>query len=57
MDLPSVECLEEALGGFPGALLLVSHDETFLRRLTRIRWSVERTGDPDRFELRVKNWD
>ncbi|MDD5453334.1 MAG: ATP-binding cassette domain-containing protein [Candidatus Bipolaricaulis sp.] len=42
MDLPSIECLEEALAGFPGGLLLVSHDEAFLRRLTCFRWVIER---------------
>lgn len=40
MDLPSIECLEEALAGFPGALLLVSHDERFLERLTTVRWEI-----------------
>jgi ATPase subunit of ABC transporter with duplicated ATPase domains len=32
LDLPSVERLEEALANFPGAILLVSHDEEFVRR-------------------------
>jgi ATPase subunit of ABC transporter with duplicated ATPase domains len=41
MDLPSIECLEGALEGFPGGLLLVSHDEAFLRRLTAVRWIIE----------------
>ncbi len=40
MDLPSIECLEEALAGFPGALLLVSHDERFLEQLTAVRWEI-----------------
>ncbi|MBN1825493.1 MAG: ABC-F family ATP-binding cassette domain-containing protein [Candidatus Eisenbacteria bacterium] len=56
MDLPSVECLEEALGGFPGALLLVSHDTAFLRRLTRVRWMIDRAGEPESFDLRVRAW-
>ncbi|MEN8152296.1 MAG: ATP-binding cassette domain-containing protein, partial [Planctomycetota bacterium] len=41
LDLPSLECLEETLAGFPGALLLVSHDRPFLDRLTEIEWSLE----------------
>ena len=34
LDLASVEAIEAALAGFPGALLVVSHDEAFLRGLT-----------------------
>jgi macrolide transport system ATP-binding/permease protein len=57
MDLPSVECLEEALAGFPGALLLVSHDRVFLGRLTRTRWRVEGTGDAGGdYALREEEW-
>lgn len=33
LDLASVEAIEAALAGFPGALLVVSHDEAFLRGL------------------------
>jgi ATPase subunit of ABC transporter with duplicated ATPase domains len=40
LDLPSVERLEELLGTFPGALLLVSHDETLARRATTQRWRM-----------------
>ena len=37
LDIPSIEGLEELLVGFSGALLFVTHDRTFLRRLaTRI---------------------
>ncbi|GJL40075.1 hypothetical protein AE07_04285 [Enterobacter cloacae BWH 43] len=34
LDLASVEAIEAALADFPGALLVVSHDEAFLRGLT-----------------------
>lgn len=40
LDLPSVECLENALADAECALLLVSHDWRFLRRLTRKRWDI-----------------
>jgi macrolide transport system ATP-binding/permease protein len=40
MDLPSIECLEDALRDFKGALLLVSHDYTFLKKLTNIEWRI-----------------
>lgn len=53
MDLPSIECLEEALVGCPCGLLMVSHDERFLRRLTRARWEVEPVGARGDMALRV----
>lgn len=40
LDLHSVEALERALAGYPGALLLVSHDERFLGACTSVRWSI-----------------
>lgn len=40
MDLPSIQCLEDALAGCPCGLLLVSHDPVFLGRLTDIRWEI-----------------
>lgn len=33
MDLASIECIEAALKQYNGALLVVSHDETFIRNL------------------------
>jgi ATPase subunit of ABC transporter with duplicated ATPase domains len=53
LDLPSIERLEEALRGWPGALLLVSHDDALAAAVTTVRWQVaERTvrvsrGTPD----------
>ncbi|HYK89614.1 MAG TPA: ATP-binding cassette domain-containing protein [Acidobacteriota bacterium] len=46
LDLPSIECLEKALDDCPCGLLLVSHDQQFLRRLTRTCWHIApaRTG-------------
>jgi ATPase subunit of ABC transporter with duplicated ATPase domains len=41
LDLPSVERLEVALANFPGALLLVTHDDAPARRTCRTRWSLE----------------
>jgi ATP-binding cassette subfamily F protein uup len=39
LDLPTIEWLEEMLLDFQGALLFVSHDRAFLRRLsTRVLW-------------------
>jgi ATPase subunit of ABC transporter with duplicated ATPase domains len=36
LDLPSIQCLEQALADCPCALILVSHDLIFLRRLTQV---------------------
>ena len=44
LDLPSIECLEAALGECVSALLLVSHDLRFLDRLTRTRWEISAEG-------------
>ena len=55
MDLPSIECLEEALSECSCGLLLVSHDRAFLRRLTEIVWSIaplDRSGAA--YELAVR---
>jgi macrolide transport system ATP-binding/permease protein len=40
MDLPSIECLEQALKGCPCSLLLVSHDKYFLNKLTSREWNI-----------------
>jgi ATPase subunit of ABC transporter with duplicated ATPase domains len=40
LDLPSIERVEAALADYPGALVVVSHDERFAGRLTRERWAL-----------------
>jgi ATPase subunit of ABC transporter with duplicated ATPase domains len=40
LDLPTVERLEEALEAYPGALLLVTHDDAFAARCTAARWRI-----------------
>jgi ATPase subunit of ABC transporter with duplicated ATPase domains len=58
MDLPSIECLEDALEGSPSGLLLVSHDTHFLRRLTRKRWNIAPSDHQAiTFCLREKRWE
>ncbi len=54
MDLPSIEALETALADCPCALLLVSHDQRFLERLTRATWHIDADRDrPDVFTLDI----
>ena len=39
LDLPAIQWLEDELANFAGTLIMVSHDRTFLRKLTnRIFW-------------------
>lgn len=38
LDLPSIERMEAALADYPGALVVVSHDDRFAARLTDERW-------------------
>jgi ATPase subunit of ABC transporter with duplicated ATPase domains len=58
MDLPSIECLEDALDDCPCGLLLVSHDRRFLERLTRRRWHVYPDGETaDQYVLRECGWN
>jgi len=53
LDLPSIECLEEALAECRCALLLVSHDEALLGRLTRVQWEIT-CADEVHCELQVR---
>jgi ATPase subunit of ABC transporter with duplicated ATPase domains len=41
LDLPSIERLEAALAGWPGALLLTTHDHELARGVTATRWHVQ----------------
>ena len=41
LDLPSIERLEETLRAYPGALVLVSHDDPFAEALTDTTWRLE----------------
>jgi ATPase subunit of ABC transporter with duplicated ATPase domains len=40
LDLPSIERLEVALSRFPGAIVLVSHDDAFAERVTTSTWRL-----------------
>lgn len=47
MDLPGILCLEEALAECPCAMLLVSHDESFLEKTTETEWRLTRDAAGD----------
>ena len=40
LDLPSIERLEVALAAFPGALVVVTHDDAFAARVATTTWRV-----------------
>ncbi|HEX6143321.1 MAG TPA: ABC-F family ATP-binding cassette domain-containing protein [Geminicoccaceae bacterium] len=42
LDIPTIVRLEAELAGFPGAIVMVSHDRAFLRRLSRTTWWLDR---------------
>ena len=42
LDLPSIEWLENFIRGFPGSVVIISHDRSFLRNLTnRSLWIMD----------------
>ena len=43
---PAIECMQSALKNCPCALLLVSHDDSFLQSLTTTRWNIEDRDNP-----------
>jgi ATP-binding cassette subfamily F protein 3 len=40
LDIESVTWLEEFLGGYPGAMVIISHDRSFLDNLTDTTWEL-----------------
>jgi ATPase subunit of ABC transporter with duplicated ATPase domains len=41
LDMSAIERLEDALAQYPGALVIVTHDETLARRVAREEWRIE----------------
>jgi ATPase subunit of ABC transporter with duplicated ATPase domains len=40
LDIPAIERLEDALAEYPGALLMVTHDDALARKCTSIQWRI-----------------
>ncbi len=40
LDMPAIERLEEALVEYPGAMVIVTHDDALARRCTNIEWRL-----------------
>lgn len=47
MDLPGIMCLEQALSDCPCAMVLVSHDDEFLAKITEEDWILLREENGD----------
>ena len=41
LDMPAIERLEDALAQYPGALVIVTHDEPLAGKITRDEWRLE----------------
>ena len=54
LDIPSLEVLEETLDGFPGALVLVTHDRYLLDRLSTELLGLDGRGGAQVFADRVQ---
>jgi ATPase subunit of ABC transporter with duplicated ATPase domains len=42
LDMPAIERLEQALVEYPGAMVIVTHDDALARRCTSIEWRLDR---------------
>jgi ATP-binding cassette subfamily F protein 3 len=54
LDLPAIQWFEETLAGFPGGVVVVSHDRTYLRRHARRIAELDALG---RFAVYEGGWD
>ena len=41
LDIHSIEALSHVLQAFPGAVVLISHDQTLLQEVCTVRWEIE----------------
>lgn len=57
LDLETLEMLEEFLSGYPGTVLLVSHDRAFLENVVTQLWVLEGDGKVQEFVGGYHDWD
>jgi ATPase subunit of ABC transporter with duplicated ATPase domains len=53
MDLPSINCVEDTLKEFNGALVLISHDKVFLKNTVDNYWQINRINE-SKYRLNIK---
>jgi len=53
MDMPSIQCLEDALSEFDGAVIIISHDWRFINRLTDIEWHLKEEKGVSRLSVKI----
>jgi len=41
LDIPAIERLEDTFAEYPGALVMVTHDDALAKRCTSIQWRIE----------------
>ena len=41
LDMPAIERLEEAIVEYPGAMVIVTHDDSLARRCTTVEWRLD----------------
>ena len=52
LDVGSIEAFEQALVAFPGAIILVTHDEQLLHAVSTVRWHIDRTDNESTLHVR-----
>ncbi len=40
LDMPAIERLEDALAEYPGAMVIVTHDDALARRCANVEWRL-----------------
>ena len=56
LDIMTLSILEDYLQGFPGPILVVSHDRFFLDKLAESIWEVKGDGQVERFTGNWSDW-
>ena len=56
LDIMTLSILEDYLQGFPGPILVVSHDRFFLDKLAESIWEVKGDGRVERFTGNWSDW-